>query len=125
MHAIKRIYSWASEFVHKGVSDYYWIIFFVREYLLNFILCNVYMDEDYYDNLRNKIVTLFNTTEKCVEWKEPINLRKVSHDRLDDIRTEIKNKGYEEFRKLENKREFEALEKLQEKMRMKKSCSNL
>jgi len=110
LSAIKRIYGWASEFVHRGVSDYYWLIFFVKQYLLDFILGTVYMEESYYNNLKESIASLFGVTVNSILWRQPTNLIAVSRARLDAVRNKVKNKGYTKFFELESKREQEEMD---------------
>lgn len=107
---IRRIYSWASEYVHRGVSDEYWIIYYVRKYLLDFILGTVYMKLDYFNRLRDTIASHFNVSKECIIWRnQPINLCPVSDNELKEIGDEIKRKGYSKFRENEWKRDEERM----------------
>ena len=102
---IRRIYSWSSEYVHRGVSDEYWIIYYVRKYLIDFIFGTVYMELDFFNGLGDTIASHFNVSKECIIWRnQPINLCPVSDDELKEICDEIKRKGYSKFRENEWKR---------------------
>ena len=111
LETLKRIYGWASEFVHRGVSDYYWIIFFVKQYLLDFVLCEVYMEKSYYDNLKNKIATLFGVTVDSIIWRQsPIMLKPVTQEHLNNIKIKVKNTDFRKICQQEQEQEMMELE---------------
>lgn len=118
---IRRIYSWSSEYVHRGVSDEYWIIYYVRKYLIDFIFGTVYMELDFFNGLRDTIASYFNVSKECIIWRnQPINLCPVSDDELKKICYEIKRKGYSKFRENEWKREEEKMKLYKKKCEMYK-----
>ncbi len=126
IEALNRIYGWSSEYVHRGVADYYWLIFYVKQYLLDFILCDAYIEEKYYANLKKKIAMHFDVTVNSVIWRNfPENLKSVTEKRLEEIRMEINNKGFEKFHLLEQKRENLEVEMFIKKRSIVKANSTL
>lgn len=106
---IRRIYRWASGYVHHGISDECWIIYYVRNYLSDFICGKVYMEWGYFNGLRNTIASYFNVSEECIAWRNQSIICPVSDDRLKEIRGEIKREGYRKFHDNEWKREEERM----------------
>lgn len=83
---IRHIYSWSSEYVHRGVSDEYWIVYYVRKYLIDFIFGTVYMELDFFNGIRDTIASHFNVSKKCIIWRnQPINLCLVSDNELKEM----------------------------------------
>lgn len=102
------IYSWASEYIHKGISDYRWIIVYLRYYIVDFICGNTYMERNYFNGLKDKTASFFGISKECISWrKHNERLIEVSKDELKEIKMEVKNKGYEKFRESEWKRNEE------------------
>lgn len=118
---IRRIYSWSSEYVHRGVSDEYWILYYDRKYLIDFIFGTVYMELDFFNGLRDTIASHFNVSKECIIWRnQPINLCPVSDNEQKEICDEIKRKGYSKFRENEWKREEERIKLYKKKCDMYK-----
>lgn len=99
---LKKIYRWTNMFVHLGVCGEYWLLEFAQYYLLDFILYNSVMLKSYYDALPDKIseLTGFNIDRIILRKNACVDIIE-DEKAFASIKEIIRNKGYSEYRTIE------------------------